>query len=132
MSWKVVLPGQPPSLNHSYKIIRVRGHMQFGKYPQLVAYQTMVSTLVQQAKPKDWAPTGQIRIRYWFHVKRDIDCDNSLKAINDAIAIGLGVQQKGMKMVPIYDDKRFLPCVVEKTIGNHEPYVEIELDELAT
>jgi Holliday junction resolvase RusA-like endonuclease len=130
MAWRVTLPGQPPSLNHSYKVVRVRGRLRFGKMPAIETYQVMVSTLVQQSKPAGWDPPGQIRIRYWFHVKRDIDCDNSLKAINDAIAIGMGVKVKGTKTVPIYDDKRFLPCVVEKTTGNAEPYVIVEIEEI--
>lgn len=76
----------------------------------------VVTALVRRAVPEGWSAPNQIRIRYWFHVKRDIDCDNAMKALNDAIAIGLGV-----------DDKKFLPCTVEKTSGNKEPSVTVEI-----
>jgi Holliday junction resolvase RusA-like endonuclease len=45
-----------------------------------------------------------------------MDADNALKVLNDAIAIGLGI-----------DDRRFLPHVVEKTTGNAEPSVLIQI-----
>lgn len=122
MSFAFDVPGQPPSRNHTYRIIRVKhrdggSHQQLGKVPGVEDYQLVVTALARRARPASWAPLAQIRIRYWFNVKRDIDCDNAMKALNDAIAIGLGV-----------DDKAFLPCVVEKTTGVKEPYVRIEIE----
>jgi Holliday junction resolvase RusA-like endonuclease len=46
-----------------------------------------------------------------------MDCDNVLKALNDAIAIGLGV-----------NDKVFLPCVRSKEIGIKSPRVIVTVE----
>lgn len=120
---RIDVPGQPPSRNHTYRIIRVKhrdggSHQQLGKVPGVESYQLVVSTLTRRALGTASLPSmGPIRLRYWFYVNRDIDCDNAMKALNDAIAIGLGV-----------DDKRFLPCVVEKHTKIKEPHVVIEIE----
>jgi hypothetical protein len=132
VKFHVYIPGQPPSLNHSYRIIRVRhrdgtSHQQLGKTKDVETYQTLVSMLVRQACPKDWNPPGQIRIKYWFRMKRHVDTDNTLKALNDAIKIGLGTKIVGTKVVPIWDDKLFLPCVQEVSTRHSDPSVDIEV-----
>lgn len=82
----------------------------------------------EKAKPPGWHPTTHwIRVRYWLHLKRLMDADNTLKLINDGIAHGLGVKVVKMKLVPIINDNRLLPCVEEVTTGNAEPYIEIEV-----
>ena len=134
MSFRVTIPGQPPSVNASYRIVRVRhrdgsSHQQLAKVRGLETYQVMVSSLVRSAKPETWAPPGQIRVKFWLRLQRDIDADNVLKALNDAIALGMGTTLKGKRIVAIYDDKRLLPCVVEKTTGHREPYVEVEISD---
>lgn len=131
-SFRILVPGQPPSLNDTYRIVRVRhrdgsSHQQLAKRKEVETYQVIVSSLVRQAKPADWDPPGQIRIRYWFRTKRAIDADNTLKAINDAIKIGMGTMVKNNKVVPIWDDKLFLPCVQELTNQHSDPHVEIEV-----
>lgn len=131
-SFRFVVPGQPPSVNSTYRIVRVKhrdgsSHQQLAKRSDVETYQVMVSSLVRSARPHNWDPPGQIRIRYWFHVQRAIDADNTLKAINDAIKLGMGTKIVGRKVVPIWDDKLFLPCVQELTTKNKEPYVEIEV-----
>lgn len=120
---RVDIPGQPPSRNHSYRIIRIKhrdgtSHQQLGKVPGVEDYQLVVTALVRQAT-RGIRLADQIRLRYWFYVKRDVDCDNAMKALNDAIAIGLGV-----------DDKRFLPCAVEKHTKTKEPHVVVEIAEI--
>ena len=110
-----VIDGQPPSVNHMYKL--ARGTRRIVKDPDVAAYQVGVTLIVRTSRPKGFPPPGQIRIRYWFELARDIDCDNALKALNDAIALGLGV-----------DDKRFLPCVEAKTIGSKRPLVRVVME----
>lgn len=119
----VDIPGQPPSLNHNYRIIRIKhrdgtSHQQLGKLKDVESYQLIVTSLTRRALPPGYIPPDrQIRVRYRFYLKRDIDCDNALKAINDALAIGLGV-----------NDKLFLPCVESKETGYSDPHTEIEID----
>ncbi len=136
MTWRFTVQGQPPSVNHLYKVgvgeVKDRfGQTVYGadgnpkKFRRMVKtegveiYQEGVGWVVKAARPSDWVPGPRIRIRYWFHLKRDIDCDNALKALNDAIARALGV-----------NDRAFLPCVVDKTTGNAKPFVEVEIETL--
>lgn len=130
MSWRFVVPGQPPSVNHSYRIIRLRrkdgtSFQRLGKLKNIEQYQLLVKALAERAKPEDWDPgpynpkigEGLITIRFWFYVKRDIDTDNTKKAINDALKWAMGI-----------DDKRFLGQDMWKETGHKEPYVEIEVE----
>lgn len=85
------------------------------------AYQNDVGLIVRSARPSGWqAPRGQIRVYYSFFLRRKIDCDNALKALNDALAMAIGV-----------DDEVFLPCVRSKQIDKNEknPRLEIEIDD---
>ena len=121
-AWRVTLPGPPPSVNHSYRIVRVPRKGGEGMVSRLAkaegveAYQAGVSLIVRAARPSGWTPATRIRLRYWFYLKRKVDADNALKAMNDAIALALGI-----------DDDGFLPCVVSKEMGAKEPRVEVEI-----
>lgn len=86
------------------------------KAPGVENYQTGVMLQVRSAKPSKWIPGSRVRIWYDFHLDADIDCDNALKALNDAIAAAIGC-----------DDKAFMPCVRTKVTGVKEPYVKIEV-----
>jgi Holliday junction resolvase RusA-like endonuclease len=97
-----------------YKI--ARGNRRLVKDPAVAAYQAMVTLIVRTQRPRGFPGPGQIRVRYWFELSRDIDCDNALKALNDAIALALDV-----------DDRRFLPMVVCKHVGSKHPRVTIEI-----
>lgn len=88
------------------------------KAPGVEAYQNDVSLIARNARPSWFAPTGQIRVRYSFHLKRDADCDNLIKMLQDAIASALGV-----------NDRWMLPCVAQKTTGNKQPWTDIEVEE---
>jgi Holliday junction resolvase RusA-like endonuclease len=101
--FEVVIPGQPPSVNHMYSRSRTGGVY---KSPGVEAYQILVSHLVKLARPKGWEPRRWIRIEYDFLLHRHADCDNLQKALNDAIAGALGV-----------NDDCFLPCVKSKRTG---------------
>lgn len=124
MSFTVTVPGAPPSVNHSYHPVKVRNKaggvsLRMAKTTDVLAYQTLVGYLVRQARPPLWqAPEGYMRITYRFYLKRSIDCDNAMKALNDAIAQAIGV-----------NDARFLPCVISKTVNAKEtdPRVVVEV-----
>jgi hypothetical protein len=110
MWWTFEIPGQPPSWNASYKIVRRYrdGKAPFhtlAKTPDVIAYQSVAKMIIGAARPSRWSPSGQVRIFYWLYLSHDIDCDNIMKAIHDSIQAATGV-----------DDKRFLPCVVSKEI----------------
>jgi Holliday junction resolvase RusA-like endonuclease len=110
------VPGQPPSVNHMY--VRVRGRWdRQTKAPGIEQYQQDVVYLCRASKPAGWTvPEGYIRLCYTFHLRRDADCDNLLKVLNDAIAMALNV-----------NDRMFLPCVVDKTVGSKTPRTIIEV-----
>lgn len=124
--WRASIPGQPPSVNHLYKpAIResAKGtYRGFTKVDGVENYQTVATLSVKMSIPKAWKDflqrdhSSQIRIKYEFHLSNDIDCSNAFKAIEDAIALAMGV-----------NDKRFLPCAVSKDLGNREPWVDIEV-----
>lgn len=114
MSWQVRIPGQPPSVNHMYE----RGYRKIRKSPGAEAYQAAATLIVRTSRPSGWTyESGFVRLVYDLHLKRDIDCDNILKALNDAIAVGLGM-----------NDRYFLPCVRSKEIGVQNPYVDITVE----
>lgn len=121
--WSFVLPGQPPSWNDSYRIVRQQGrrgpYMTLAKKQKVIDYQEMAVLLIRSARPRHWDPSGQVRLMYDFHLIRDIDCDNAMKAIHDALQMATGV-----------DDKRFLPCVRSKELVNVSPRVEVLVEDL--
>lgn len=126
-SWTIRVPGQPPSVNHLYRItalakpsISVDGskkiYRTLVKNTNVQTYQDSVTWYTKAARPPQWRADERVRLRYWFHLKRDIDCDNALKALNDAIAHALGI-----------DDKAFLPAVEAKWTGEKDPFVIVEV-----
>jgi len=119
---RFTVEGQPPSWNRAYRIVRMKrkdgsSYMHMAKAKDIEPYQLYVSHMARQAKPAGWVPAVPCVVRYWFHLKRDIDSTNCLKILEDAIAIGLDV-----------NDRIFLPQVMGKTTGNKEPYVEVEIE----
>lgn len=108
--WRFEIPGQPPTWNDSYKIVK---RYRAGKVPfhtlakkdKVIKWQEDATLIIRSAKPSRWKPEWHIRVYYWFYLSKDMDCDNMLKAVNDAIEMATGV-----------DDKRYLPCVVMKEI----------------
>lgn len=121
MRWVVVIPGQPWSGNHMYE--RNAGNPGQHKRAGVETYQNEVTLRVREARPSFWRPDGQIIVRYWFHLRRDIDCTNAIKVIEDAIATALRPEDK------LYD-RRFLPQAMVKMVGVKDPYVLIELEEI--
>ena len=104
MKMRVVIPGQPPSANSQY--VRRPGGLQMAKREEVATYANGVALLVRTARPIGFLrpgpgqPQSQVRLVFDFYLSRPVDADNMLKVLNDAIAQGLGV-----------DDRIFLPCV---------------------
>ncbi len=105
------VPGQPPTTNHMYS--RSKG----GSYKAegVEDYQTVAAYITRQARPKGWTPGRRIHIDLTFWMSRGgRDADNHLKALLDAIAIALGV-----------NDSSFLPCVAANETDKDNPRVEV-------
>jgi Holliday junction resolvase RusA-like endonuclease len=82
------------------------------------SYQAGVTLIARTARPSGWKyEKGFVRLQYEFRLKRDIDCDNLLKALNDALAVALGM-----------DDRFFLPCVKSKEVGVKDPNVTVTVN----
>jgi len=123
--WTFEVMGQPPSVNNTYtQIILRRGseapHRSVKKDSNVAAYQVIATYMTKLSKPKGWTatPGQQIRIYLDFQLKRDADADNLMKALLDAIAVALNV-----------NDRMFLPCTRSKTTGNKDPKVIVEIDD---
>ena len=119
-----------PSWNLAYRIVKPRGSPRFtiAKTDEAWTWQTVVANQVKHAKPDDFAPQGQITIRYRFYFKRRQDADNQMKLLNDAIAWGLGTKMGKTKPVPIWDDALFLPCCEVSESGHTDPRVEVTVE----
>lgn len=129
MGWSVVLPGQPPSLNSLYTMAfrRDRGGRVYkgvGKNPVARTYHDQMAMVIRAARPSGWNPEGMVRLSIRLFLTHDIDADNVLKVLSDAIETATGV-----------NDKRFLPTVeckhtglplgqarVELTVSEEEPH----------
>jgi hypothetical protein len=100
--------------------------MILSKTDEAQLWQERVRRACERARPRDFEPAPLIRIRYWLYLYDAIDSDNTLKLINDGIAFGLGTKvTKAMNMVPLVNDKRFLPSVEHVSYRNNPPWVGI-------
>ena len=116
------VPGTPPSVNHMYAPRERMG--AWYKTSDTSSYQSIAGLCVRLAMKKPWKEwlktyTGQLICNYWFHLDVDMDCSNAFKAIEDAIAHELRV-----------NDSRFLPRAMGKTTGNKKPYILVEISPL--
>jgi len=127
MSWTIVIPGQPPSWNHAYRVTRrfrmnrageAIPYMGIGKQEAAREWQEAAGHIIGVARPSGWKwDGGPLRLAYRFYLERPADCDNLMKLLNDAIAAKIGV-----------DDMFFLPCVMTKaTVPAAEARVEVEV-----
>lgn len=118
MTWRFVIPGRAPSVNHMYLPGRTFGSRR--KAPGVEAWQASVANIARSARPSGWRPSGQVRLVYDFYLNRRADCDNLQKAMNDAIAAALGV-----------DDDIFLPCARSKTkVPTAQERIEVEVSDV--
>lgn len=130
------VPGQPMSWNRSYRQRVVRVKDKFGnlvhdergrvkarsgmfKTKEAEIYQDTVRWMAKTAKPSGFAPEAVI-IAYDFMLARDIDCDNVMKMINDAIAEAIGL-----------NDRYFYPVVLSKSTGSKNPSVLVNVYDRA-
>lgn len=86
----------------TYKVRSVKEYQQSIVYP------------IRVAKPTGFAPLGMVYVVYDLFVNRDVDADNVFKAINDTLALVLGI-----------NDKLFLSVARSKQTGIKEPYVTL-------
>lgn len=127
-SWQMTLPGPPPTVNHSYRIVVVPGRKGQGMVRRLAkaegveTYQAGVTLIARTAKPSGWQAADKVRLRYTFYLGRELDCDNALKAINDAIALAIRPTASAAKR-----DSGFLPCVADVFVGDKNPRVVVEV-----
>ena len=132
MNWSFVLPGQPPSWNHSYTIVtKHRYNASANRIPyssmalkqSVRDYQDAAIWTIKVATPRKWRPTGFIRTYFSFYLVKDIDCDNILKSVHDA-----------MKKATDVDDNVYLPVVVKKEYGwkKSEARVEVVVEDPAS
>jgi Holliday junction resolvase RusA-like endonuclease len=113
------IEGQPPSWNRSYRIVKKGRYMTMAKTSEGAAYQLVAASIARRAVPAEWEweKPQQIRVRYRFRLKHWADATNLLKLLEDAIALGVGV-----------DDRYHLPCVESLTSGHKDPSVEVEVE----
>jgi hypothetical protein len=127
--WRMTLPGPPPTINHSYRIVTVPGRhgqglvRRLAKVEGVETYQAGVTLIARTSRPSGWVPAEKIRLRYWFYLVKEIDCDNALKAINDAIALAIRPEATSAKR-----DRGFIPCVQDVYLRQKEPYVVVEIE----
>jgi Holliday junction resolvase RusA-like endonuclease len=124
----IKLEGQPPSGNHRLspavrwskpKDGQGKPYIGWRRSEGVENYMLYVTLMAKRAMPTGWKPASKIRVSYLFNLDRDMDCDNAMKVISDALAIGLGT-----------DDKRFLPCVMDKRSGIKDPSVMVYVENL--
>jgi len=124
MSWRVTIPGQAMSVNHIYqntlRVSREGRRYQARKLTaEAQAYLDGAIYLIRAAKPRNWAPEGQIRVIFDLYLTRDIDCDNTMKLVSDALEAATGI-----------NDSRFLHCTRSKTTRLLLSQARIELEVL--
>jgi len=135
--WDAVIPGQPVSLNDSIRmgklgvqrkgrpVLNVDGSQKVITRPvkteQAKRYQADAQLILQAAKPSHFSPTGQLRVTFDIELDHDMDSDNIVKPLCDAL-----------KRAIVYDDIHFLPCVRSKKAvrGTRLPFVLMTIEEV--
>ena len=134
MRWDCVIPGQPVSHNDSIKMGRLavqrKGRQVYNedgtpktiirpiKTAQAQQYQQDAQLLLQAAKPSRYQPTGQLRVTFDIELAKNMDSDNIIKPLLDAL-----------KRAIDYDDIHFLPCVRSKAYGVGHPFVLMTIED---
>lgn len=122
MSWQVTIPGQAMSVNHIYVPVwrfdrRGRRFRARALSNDAQAYFDSAVYLIKAAKPSGWSPEGQIRVVFDLYLQRDLDCDNAMKLVSDAIEAATRI-----------NDSRFLHCTRSKTTGLSLSQARIEVE----
>lgn len=114
--FKVTIPGDPPRINATYKVITIRGRGRLAKHSEVSTWQDGAALLVRVAKPSGWEPSRRVRIEIAWWTTRQRDADSGLKACLDAIATGLGI-----------NDSCFLPTIVSNEKDPARPRTEVTI-----
>jgi hypothetical protein len=124
-SWSVTLPGQPPTLNKLYQPVwrtanDGRRYMGVGKNEDAKRWHDDMQGPIRTACPSGWRPKAYVQLRIRLFLTHDIDADNVLKVLSDAIQTATGV-----------NDRAFLPCVESKeVVPFKDARVEVTLEEI--
>lgn len=125
MNWSFVLEGQPPSLNDLYTIgwrrdKKGRRYKGIVKGDDARQYHADAVPQIRVKCPSRWAPVGLVRLKIRLYLVRDIDADNCLKVLSDAIETATGI-----------NDKVFMPCIELKEIGltPRDARVEVSIED---
>jgi len=132
-SFRFRVDGQPVSWNQAFRnemrYVRGGNRIVLTKTTEAQMWQEQVRRACERAVPRGWQAAPQLRIRYWLNLKDSMDADNVLKLVNDGIAFGLGTKiTKALNMVPVINDKRFLPCVEHVSVGHDKPWIEVSVE----
>jgi hypothetical protein len=125
MSWRAVIPGQPPSWNHAYEFTKRERTDHLGrvklngrgepitfravvKKPEVQRYQDNASLIIASARPARWMfpDNRQMYVDYFLYLTNNIDATNVIKMVEDALARTIGV-----------NDRWMLPRVQHKEVG---------------
>lgn len=120
-AWTISVPGDPPSVNHSYRIVRTRtGAMTLAKTSEAATYQVGAAMIARAGRPPGWVGGRRVRMTYrmWFS-REGRDASNAIKLLEDGIAEALGL-----------NDKTFIPCVELKEVDRANPRVEITIENV--
>jgi Holliday junction resolvase RusA-like endonuclease len=123
--WSFTVEGRPPSLNHSYRIVMTgkrciycgRGPARLGKAPDVETWQTAVAWTAKSARPSGWVPGHRVRVSVEWFAPRRRDCDAGVKALLDALAVGLDM-----------DDAPFLITVISNEVDKANPRTIIHVE----
>ena len=137
MRWSVTIPGHPVSWDRAYRTAKMpisrRGVPVLNEdmTPRLIhrpvlaptaeIWKQNVQLLVQNAIPRRWQPSGQIRLLVELHLAEDMDDDNALKLARDAASRAIvdhlmrtGAEPKDARRRG--DDMNFLVCTLSKEV----------------
>lgn len=130
----MVIPGQPPSMNHAYKptVIHLRSGKTahgIGKTSEAAAYQAGATAIAKTARPSGWVvPRGtRVRIRFWYYLNPAIDLDNIKKLVIDAVALAIPTDDPTRTL----NDRWVLTCDVAVAAvpkGQQRLVLEIDLE----
>jgi len=121
MMWTATIWGQPISVNDIYEIqwryaSNGRRYKGIGKKPGAVQYQNDATLQFKVSKPSRWTPDGYIRVVYQMFLGHDVDTDNAIKCLSDALQEATGI-----------NDRMFLHCIASKEIDHKRPRVVVTI-----
>ena len=116
--WQTIL-GQAPAKSNCYKIIRVAGHSQLGKTPQMANYEK--AFYIQSGYYRNLNIEGffELHIRFYFTTMSH-DLDNGLKGVLDCLQ-----QCKAIK-----NDNKCTRIIADKFVDKNNPRIEFRLVEV--